>query len=64
MSEDGRGSYDNRGSYAMRRNSYTRRNNRQYSRDDNLRQQLEDMMRDSDSKDRDVIKRFMEQMGM
>lgn len=63
-SEDGRGNYDNKGSYAMRRNSYTRRNNRQYSRDDNLRQQLEDMMRDSDSKDRDVIKRFMEQMGM
>lgn len=65
-SNEGRGRSNQ--SYARRgrnsRGSYAQRSNRQYSRDDDLRQQLEEMMQDSDGKDRDVIKRFMEQMGM
>lgn len=62
----GRGSYA-RDSYARRGNdSYARRggNSRGYSRDEDLRQQLEEMMQESSNKDREVIKRFMEQMGM
>ena len=60
----GRGSYA-RDSYARRGNdSYARRGGRGYSRDEDLRQQLEEMMQESNNKDREVIKRFMEQMGM
>lgn len=64
----GRGSYA-RDSYARRggsNDSYARRggNSRGYSRDEDLRQQLEEMMQESNNKDREVIKRFMEQMGM
>lgn len=73
----GRGSYA-RDSYARRggsndsygrggsNDSYARRggNSRGYSRDEDLRQQLEEMMQESSNKDREVIKRFMEQMGM
>ena len=60
----GRGSYA-RDSYARRGNdSYARRGGRGYSRDEDLRQQLEEMMQESNNKDREVIKRFMEQIGM
>lgn len=49
-------------------NSYVRRDSRgRYSRTDgkeHLMHQLEDMMRDSNDKERDLIKRFMDQMGM
>ena len=49
-------------------NSYVKRDSRgRYSRDDgreHLMHQLEDMMRDSNDKERDLIKRFMDQMGM
>lgn len=53
-----------RGGYS----NYVKRDNRgRYSRDgskDHLMHQLEDMMHDSTDKERDIIKRFMEQMGM
>lgn len=49
-------------------NSYVKRDSRgRYSRDDgkeHLMHQLKDMMHDSDDRERDLIKRFMEQMGM
>lgn len=64
--------YSNRYSYADNRrdnyNSYVRRDNRgRYSRDDgkdHLMHQLKDMMHESDDRERELIKRFMEQMGM
>ena len=50
------------------RYSRTRRDSRgRYSRDDGkdrLMHQLKDMMHDSDDRERELIKRFMEQMGM
>lgn len=58
--------YSNRYSYADNRrdsyNSYVRRG--RYARNDGLMHQLEDMMRESNDKDRETIKCFMEQMGM
>lgn len=49
-------------------NSYVKRDSRgRYSRDDgkdHLMHQLKDMMHESDDRERELIKRFMEQMGM
>lgn len=45
------------------RDSYRPRSVRR-SRDTHLMHQLEDLMRESNDKDKEIIKRFMEQMGM
>ena len=58
--------YSNDG-YSYRTRGTDGRFTRRYSRTDSrehLMHQLEDMMRESNDKDRDIIKRFMDQMGM
>ena len=56
---------------AMEDSGYSRDSYRTYnrerfkrSRDTHLMHQLEDLMRESNDKDKEIIKRFMEQMGM